>query len=50
MAVFPSSRLKHCEREILKLLDMFTPRLIAGISDQLSPNGDIENLSKNVRV
>jgi len=28
----------------LKLLDMFTPRLIAGISDQLSPNGDIEKV------
>jgi len=23
---------------------MFTPRLIAGISDQLSPNGDIEKV------
>jgi len=28
----------------LQLLDMFTPRLIAGISDQLSPNGDIEKV------
>jgi len=28
----------------LKLLDMFTPRLIAGISDMLSPNGDIEKV------
>lgn len=39
--IFPVSALKDC---VLKLLDLFVPHLVLGISDEISSTGDIERI------
>lgn len=39
--IFPVSALKDC---VQKLLDLFVPHLVLGISDEISSTGDIERI------
>jgi len=40
----PSTSRKDLEKFVYKILDLFAPHIILGISDMLPPDGDIEKV------